>query len=127
MGSKLIGFSPDNDALLHSKRSDNASVNDFDSIHFNGKGFTARSLEFIKSVDALIMISGRMGTLSEFTIGFEEGVPIFVLKGYGGVSDQIERIIEYSNKDGLIPPTTTTNTKDLMNSLLYTLDSRYYR
>lgn len=126
-GSKLIGFSPNSNALMHSKQLDNASINDFDGIHFDGNGFTSRSLKFISAVDALIMISGRMGTLSEFTIAFEEGVPILVLKGYGGISDRIEEIISFANKDGLVPPIITTDTNELINKLLEVLDLKYYK
>lgn len=126
-GSRLIGFSPDGDSLFHSRRIDNAPVHDFDSIHFNGKGFTSRSLEFIKSVDALIMISGRMGTLSEFTIAFEEGVPTFVVKGFGGISDQIESIIKYSNKESNSPPNIVASIKELEDRLFLMFNSRYYR
>jgi len=126
-GSKLVGFSPSSNALTHSRQIDNAPINNFDSIHFNGAGFTARSLEFISSVDALIMIAGRMGTLSEFTIGFEEGIPIFILKGYGGISDHIEEIISHADKEGLIPPVMVANTNDLTNKLLQLLNSKYYK
>lgn len=123
----LIGFSPNSNAFLHSKQQDNADIKDFDHIHFNSNGFTARSLEFINTVDALIMISGRMGTLSEFTIAFEEKVPIFVLKGYGGVSDKIEEIISYANKETFLPPVMKSKADDLVNELLETLNLRYYQ
>lgn len=126
-GSKLIGFSPSANALIHSRKSDNAPISHFDIIHFNGNGFTARSLEFIQTVDALIMVSGRMGTLSEFTIGFEEGVPVFVLKGYGGISDRIEEIISYVNKEGFIPPAIFTDVNELSEKLLNFLKSDYYK
>lgn len=126
-GSKLIGFSPSSNALTHSRQVDNAPINNFDSIHFNGNGFTARSLEFVSSVDALIMVAGRMGTLSEFTIGFEEGIPIFILKGYGGISDHIEEIISHADKEGLIPPIITSDINELTEKLLQLLNSKYYK
>jgi predicted Rossmann-fold nucleotide-binding protein len=126
-GSKLIGFSPNTNALTHSRKPDNAPITHFDIIHFNSNGFTARSLEFIETVDALIMVSGRMGTLSEFTIGFEEGVPIFILKGYGGVSDRIEEIISFADKKGLVPPAVFTDAKKLAENLLFFLRSNYYK
>jgi uncharacterized protein (TIGR00725 family) len=125
-GSRLIGFSPSQNSLIHSRGIDNATINQFDSIHFNVKGFTARSLDFINSVDAVLMVSGRMGTLSEFTIAFEEGVPIFVLKGYGGISDKIEEIMSYTNKIGLTLPTICNNTNDLIKELSQSLSLKYY-
>jgi uncharacterized protein (TIGR00725 family) len=126
-GSKLIGFSPTTNALTHSRQSDNAPINHFDIIHFNGDGFTARSLKFINTVDALIMVSGRTGTLSEFTIAFEEGIPIFVLKGYGGISDHIEEIISYANKERPIPLAIFTDADELSRKLLGFLQSNYYK
>ena len=125
-GSKLIGFSPASNIVMHSKKEDNAPASEFDNIHFNERGFTARSLEFIKSVDALIMVSGRMGTLSEFTIAFEEGVPIFVLQGYGGISDKIGQIISFAKKDGNITPCICNGPKMLVSQLLQNLESNYY-
>ena len=126
LGSRLIGFSPASNALIHSRVADNATIDQFDSIHFDGKGFTARSLDFINSVDVILMISGRMGTLSEFTIAFEEGVPIFVLKGYGGVSDKIDKIMSYANKIGLTLPIICENTDELIKQLSDSLSSKYY-
>jgi len=126
-GSKLVGFSPCSNALTHSRQADNAPINHFDNIHFNDDGFTARSLEFISSVDALIMVAGRMGTLSEFTIGFEEGIKVFILKGYGGVSDHMEQIISHTNKEGIIPPVISADTNNLTVKLLQFLNSGYYQ
>lgn len=126
-GSRLFGFSPSTNSLTHSRSFDNAPISDFDVIHFNGEGFTARSLEFIKAVDALVMTSGRMGTLSEFTIGFEEGVPIFVLKGFGGISDHIEDILLHSKKEGLIPPVINESPDKLLDDLLKLLNLTYYK
>jgi len=126
-GSRLIGFSPSTNALIHSRQLDNAPINDFDTIYFRGDGFTARSLEFINSVDAIIMTSGRMGTLSEFTIAFEEGVPILILKGFGGISDHIEEILSYTNKVGLIPPTIVNSIEELSEKLMTLLNKNYYK
>lgn len=125
-GSRLMGFSPAPNIVMHSKAEDNAPADEFDALHFNGRGFTARSLEFIKSVDALIMISGRMGTLSEFTIAFEEGVPIFVLQGYGGISDKIDHILSFARKDGPVTPFLCKEPNKLISELLGNLESRYY-
>lgn len=126
-GSRLFGFSPSSNALIHSRQSDNAPISDFDVMHFNGSGFTARSLEFINSADAIIMVAGRMGTLSEFTIAFEEGAPVFVLKGYGGISDRIEEIIKFAKKDGLQPPSVVSDTGDLLEKLVSRLNLTYYK
>jgi predicted Rossmann-fold nucleotide-binding protein len=126
IGSKLIGFSPSADMLTHSKIEDNAPADDFDLINFYKEGFTARSLDFVKTADAIIMIAGRMGTLSEFTIAFEEGVPIYILQGYGGISDKIDLIIDFARKDGPRKPFITNNTEELITRLISDLTRTYY-
>ena len=125
-GSKLIGFSPSADMLTHSKIEDNASADDFDLINFYKEGFTARSLDFVKTADAIIMIAGRMGTLSEFTIAFEEGVPIYILQGYGGISDKIDLVIDFARKDGPRKPFITQNPEELITKLISDLTRTYY-
>jgi hypothetical protein len=48
--------------------------------------------------DAVIFICGRMGTLNEFTICFEDDRLIGVLEGTGGTADMIREIIEKTHK-----------------------------
>ncbi len=52
----------------------------------------------IKSIDGAIVLNGRVGTLSEFTIAIEEGLPISVLEGTGGITDHLKKIIKISKK-----------------------------
>ncbi|HLD80781.1 MAG TPA: hypothetical protein VJA40_02155 [archaeon] len=51
------------------------------------EGFAVRSLKMIQDCDAAIVINGRMGTLSEYALAFEEGVHLGVLTGSGGAAD----------------------------------------
>jgi hypothetical protein len=46
-----------------------------------------------RAADAIIVICGRMGTLNEFTIAFEDQKPIGVLIGSGGTADIIKGLI----------------------------------
>ncbi len=46
-----------------------------------------------RSADGIIFICGRMGTLNEFTIGFEDQKPLGILIGTGGTADEIEGIV----------------------------------
>jgi len=97
-GAKSIGFSPANDKKSHNSRHDNAKISDFDEIRFI-EGFTKRSIEMISHCDAIIVIGGRMGTLSEFTIAFEEDKLIGVLTNIPGISKHLKEIIEKCNKN----------------------------
>ena len=47
-----------------------------------------------RAADAVIIICGRMGTLNEFTIAFEDQKYIGVLIGSGGTADKIEGLIQ---------------------------------
>jgi uncharacterized protein (TIGR00725 family) len=71
-----------------------------DILVFTGFGFKGRNVLFIRTCDAVILISGGIGTLNEFTIAFDEGKTIGVLKGTGGISDSIEGLVKLSRKEG---------------------------
>ena len=59
---------------------------------FTGMGGKGRNLIGVRSCDAVVFIKGRMGTLNEFTIAYDEaheGKVIAVLEGSGGLSDKL--------------------------------------
>lgn len=70
----------------------------FDIIFYTGYGFSARNVWLMRMADAVIFICGRMGTLNEFTICFEDDRLIGVLEGTGGMADMIKEIVEQANK-----------------------------
>lgn len=53
---------------------------------------------FIRSTDAVIFICGRIGTLNEFTIAFEDKKPIGILTETGGVSNEIDHLLNVSKR-----------------------------
>jgi uncharacterized protein (TIGR00725 family) len=63
------------------------------------KGFSNRSVKMIHDVDAAIVLNGRFGTLSEFTLAVEEGLPILVLEGTSGITDKIKRLAKLIYKE----------------------------
>ena len=65
-----------------------------DLIIYVGGGYSQRNLIFTRSADAVIYLGGRIGTLNEFTDAFEDHKPQGVLKGTGGTTDDIEKILE---------------------------------
>lgn len=91
-------YSPDLNADQHHVRLDNLSLKYFKKRKFV-QGFTARSLKMIKNVDGALIINGRIGTLSEFTIALEEGLNIGVVNGTGGIADHLEYIISIAKKE----------------------------
>jgi hypothetical protein len=53
----------------------------------------------IKNVDAAIILNGRIGTLSEFGIAIEEGLPIGIIEGTGGISEMVKDIMYIAQKN----------------------------
>lgn len=71
-----------------------------DLIIYTGFGFPGRDLLFTRSCDAIIIGCGRIGTIHEFTIAYEDGKPLGILEGPWTMADQIKDIIEKSNRPG---------------------------
>ena len=69
-----------------------------DLIVYTGFGFPGRDLLFTRMCDAVIIGCGRVGTIHEFTIAFEDGKPIGILEGDWTMSTTIREIIERSNR-----------------------------
>lgn len=71
---------------------------DLDLIIYTGFQYSGRNLLFIRSCDAAIFICGRVGTLNEFTIAFEDKKPIGILTETGGIVEEIEHLLEVSKR-----------------------------
>lgn len=69
-----------------------------DMIIYTGFDYSGRNLMLTRASDAVIEVNGRVGTLNEFTIAFEDHKPIGVLEGTGGISDEIRHILEVSHR-----------------------------
>lgn len=69
-----------------------------DLIIYTGFGFSGRDLLFTRSCDALIIGCGRIGTINEFTIAFEDKKPIGVLEGDWLTDETIKTIIDRSDR-----------------------------
>jgi len=72
----------------------------FDLLIFTGFGFKGRNVVLVRSCDAVVVVAGRIGTLNEFTIAYDEGRPIGVLSASGGISGSLRAIVEKSAKRG---------------------------
>jgi len=91
-GGISIGFSPAVSEISHVKTY-HLPIDYFDLIVYTGFEYAGRNLLLTRAADAVIVVCGRMGTLNEFTIAFEDQKPIGVLVGSGGTADMIEYII----------------------------------
>lgn len=88
-----IGLSPAATEAGHVKKY-RLPVDTFDVIIYTGFGYAGRNLLMTRSADGVIVICGRMGTLNEFTIAFEDEKPIGVLVGSGGTADRIKDLVK---------------------------------
>ena|SRR3990167_11023975 len=92
-----IGFSPAATYQDHVYRY-HLPTNYLDLIVYTGFGYSGRNLILTRSADAIITICGRIGTLNEFTIAFEDKKPLAVLTESGGISDEIKELTEIAHK-----------------------------
>lgn len=97
-GGIVIGFSPASSEEEHVRKMRLPESKHFDYVVFTKAGYTGRNLLMVRSCDATIVISGRVGTLNEFTCAFEENEIVGVLEGSGGIADEIRRILEIVDK-----------------------------
>lgn len=92
-----IGFSPAATYQDHVKRYQ-LPTRYMDLIVYTGFGYAGRNLILTRSADAVIVICGRIGTLNEFTVAFEDKKTLGVLIGSGGIADEIKELTEIAHK-----------------------------
>lgn len=96
-GGISIGLSPAASEKAHVK-SYKLPTDYFDLIIYTGFEYAGRNLLLTRSADAVIIVCGRMGTLNEFTIAYEDHKPIGILTGTGGIADMVEEIVAKSRR-----------------------------
>jgi len=69
-----------------------------DMIIYTGFNYSGRNLLLVRSADAVIFGCGRMGTLNEFTITFEDKKPIGILQGGWETDELFKELIEKSHR-----------------------------
>ena len=97
MGGFVIGMSPATSEREHIKKY-KLPVDYHDIIVYTGFGYAGRNLLLTRTADAVLVACGRMGTLNEFTIAFEDDKPIGVLLGTGGMADEIQSLLEKAHR-----------------------------
>ena len=97
VGGFVIGLSPASSELEHVKKY-HLPLDYHDIVIYTGFGYSGRNLLLTRASDAVITTCGRMGTLNEFTIAFEDKKPQGVLEGTGGIADDIDEIIKRAHR-----------------------------
>lgn len=115
-GGMVIGLSPASSKEEHMEKY-GLPIDYHDLIVYTGFNYSGRNLFLTRTSDAIIVICGRIGTLNEFTIGFEDGKPIGVLEGTGGMADMTREIIDKSHRG---PGTVvfSSNPKELLEKVI---------
>ncbi|MBT5422931.1 LOG family protein [archaeon] len=94
----VMGISPAMDLDEHIKKW-KLPYKEYDLIVYTGQGFMFRDILNIRTSDAVVFLRGSVGTLNEFTIGFEEGKVMGILENMGGISGFIDEIIQIAKKE----------------------------
>jgi len=69
-----------------------------DTIIYTGQGFPGRDILLTRTTDAVILGCGRIGTIHEFTVAFEDGKPIGILEGEWEMDETLKMIIEKGHR-----------------------------
>lgn len=121
MGAKeergiVVGFSPANSEREHIETY-NLPIEYHDIIIYTGFGFPGRDLIFTRSVDAILFGCGRIGTIHEFTIAFEDQKPIGIYEGDWQTDEVIEDILKNGHRPNK-QIVFDTNPKSLVDGIL---------
>lgn len=96
-GGFVVGVSPARTEKEHIEKYE-LPLDYHDIVIYTGFGYSGRNLLLTRAADAVIISCGRMGTLNEFTIAFEDKKPIGILLGTGGMADELENIVAKSHR-----------------------------
>ncbi|OGZ15775.1 MAG: hypothetical protein A3J08_00075 [Candidatus Lloydbacteria bacterium RIFCSPLOWO2_02_FULL_51_11] len=73
-------------------------VDYLDVIEYTGFGYSGRNLLLTRASDAVFVGCGRIGTINEFTVAFEDRKPIGILEGDWETDEVIKMIIEKGHR-----------------------------
>jgi uncharacterized protein (TIGR00725 family) len=70
-----------------------------DLVIYTGFGYPGRDLLLTRSADAVICGCGRIGTIHEFTVAFEDKKPIGIFEGPWEMGGELEEIMEKGHRE----------------------------
>jgi uncharacterized protein (TIGR00725 family) len=121
-GGQSLGVSPAHSREEHVSAF-GSPLEPYSAIVFTGSGLMGREVQNIHSSDFVIFLGGRSGSLGEFSIAYDEGKLIGVLRNSGGISNEFARIA------GLVHKTTGAEIveDDVPEHLVDACLNRYHR
>jgi uncharacterized protein (TIGR00725 family) len=97
VGGQVIGFSPAHSLAEHVRKY-RLPVDYHDTMFFTGYDYAGRDVLLVDMSDAVISVSGRIGSLHEFTSAFERHKIIGLLLCSGGLADDIPEILRKAGR-----------------------------
>ena len=97
VGGISIGFSPAANEREHVETY-KLPLDYMDLIVYTGFGYPGRDLILTKSTDAVVCGCGRIGTIHEFTIAFEDDKVIGIFEGPWEMGAELEEILEKGHR-----------------------------
>jgi len=92
-----IGFSPASNEREHVETY-KLPLDYMDVVVYTGFGYSGRDLLLVRSSDAVIIGPGRIGTLNEFSVAFEDKKPIGVLQGSWHTDEFLREVIDAAHR-----------------------------
>lgn len=96
-GGISIGFSPASSEKEHIEVY-RLPVDYLDLIIYTGFGYSGRDLLLTRSADAVLIGCGRIGTVHEFTISYEDEKTTGILQGDWDMDEVLKNIMDKSNR-----------------------------
>jgi uncharacterized protein (TIGR00725 family) len=96
-GGMSIGISPAASEREHTEVY-KLPIDYMDLVIYTGFGYPGRDILLTRTADAVICGCGRIGTIHEFTVAFEDGKPIGVLEGSWETDEELREIIEKGHR-----------------------------
>ncbi len=96
-GGMVIGLSPAASEAAHLKTY-RLPTDYHDLMIYTGFEYAGRNLLLTRSSDAVITICGRIGTIGEFSVAFEDQKINGVLEGTGGAADMLREILDRAKR-----------------------------
>ncbi|MBV9159429.1 MAG: hypothetical protein JO019_02405 [Candidatus Kaiserbacteria bacterium] len=92
-----IGFSPAATEREHVETY-KLPLDYMDVVVYTGFGYSGRDLLLVRSSDAMIIGPGRIGTLNEFAVSFEDHRPTGILQGSWDTDELLQLVIEAAHR-----------------------------
>lgn len=133
-GAEIWGFSQASDFASQANLTPNLDNSIFTKLEYVPKNYQFiqnnavrkkyRNVTSTATCEAGLIISGRWGTLNEFTNLYDFGKVIGVLKGTGGVADELEYLMGKISKPSIAKVFFHSSPKKLLDIIINELENR---